>query len=79
MRETLGRDVGGSFIEGNPTYKYCTITSRFVNLPMGRNYMGHIGKDIATKLGLKDAGSYTGHCFRHIAATLAVDAGATTK
>ena len=46
---------------------------------MGRNYMGHIGKGIATKLGLNDADSYTGHCFLHIAATLAVDAGATTK
>ena len=45
---------------------------------MGAKYLGKIGKNIASELGLPNPQKYTGHCFRRSAATAAANQGATT-
>lgn len=44
---------------------------------VGINTMGAIPKKIATYLGLRNAGEYTGHCLRKSSAALLFDAGAS--
>ena len=47
-------------------------------LPMGKDMLASIGKEVATELGLQNASSYTGHCFRRSSATEAANKGATS-
>lgn len=42
---------------------------------VGINKLGSVPNQIATYLGLPDAKTYTGHCFRRTSATILVDAG----
>lgn len=42
---------------------------------VGINTLGNVPSQIATYLGLPDAKTYTGHCFRRTSATILVDAG----
>ena len=69
----------GHFIKGTPVSKSKPKTCRLVNQPMGVNTLYGIGKDVAIKLGLENPETYTGHCFRRTAATMAADGGATPQ
>ena len=52
--------------------KWSVISTR------GRNWLTSIPSMVARELGLPDAESYTGHCFRRTSAQWQADAGATT-
>ena len=51
--------------------------SKFINSPIGVNYLYAVGKDIAAFLELPDPSRYTGHCFRRTSVTVMANAGAT--
>lgn len=78
LSATIGEPTG-SFFKGTPIYKNTGGESRFVNQPMGINYLYAIGKDVAKTLNLKNPELYTGHCFRRTSATIAADSGATPQ
>ncbi len=59
-------------------FKGCMRGKQFVANPMGKNLLQAIGKDVAMILGLEDAESYTGHCWRRSVATHVAGQGAST-
>ena len=65
-------DVSGPPIKGTPICK-STKMSKIVNQHMGKNMLYSIGKNVATRLGIENPDSYTGHCFRRTSATMAAD------
>jgi hypothetical protein len=51
------------------------LTATWKAQNVGRDTLKHYGRDIAEALGLADPKSYTAHCWRRSAATLAANAG----
>ena len=74
----LGEEITGPLIKSTPPSK-SSGGHRFVNHPMGVNFLYNIGKDVAKHLGLQDPQTYTGHTFRRSSVTAAVDKGISSK
>lgn len=51
------------------------INGKCTKQSVGINKLGKVPKQIAIYLGLPEAATYTGHCFRRSSATILVDAG----
>lgn len=59
-------------------YSGKTATAGWMDSPVGKTFFSGLPKKIASDLGLSKPETYTGHCFRHSAATIFADAGAST-